>query len=86
MSLAALIILYAKSRSRHILWFAGQLLFLGAAFRFFFRAVCTLPVPGFSMYTEEQTLTLAYAGVCWTVSMVFLLIGIYKLLRVVYQF
>ena len=89
--LAAIVlaVLYWKSRNKHILWFGGQLLFLCLAFYFFFQAVSNLPVPGFSMYTEEQSFAIGRAGVCWAVSMVFMLFGIYKLLRkrdVIYQF
>ena len=81
--------LFLRSRNRALLWFGGQALWLGAAYFFFFRCLNQRPVPGFSMYTEEQSLLLALAGVCWALSMVCMLLGVYRLLRkgaVLYQF
>ena len=85
----ALVGLFLRSRNRALLWFGGQALWLGAAFSFFFRCLTRRPEPGFSMYTEEQSLMLALAGLCWALSMICMLLGVYRLLRkgaVLWQF
>ncbi|HPE16835.1 MAG TPA: hypothetical protein PK597_07760 [Oscillospiraceae bacterium] len=81
--------LYWKSRNRHLLWFCGQAAFLTLAFHFFFSCVTYLPHQGNAMYSEDQTLTIALAGLCWAASMLFMFVGIYRLLKkqdVIYQF
>ena len=72
-----------------ILWFGGQTLFLSGAFWFFFRALCFRYDPQFSMYSEVQSVHIACAGLLWALSMLCMLIGIYRLLRkgpVIHQF
>lgn len=81
--------LFWRSRHRAILWFGGQLICLSGAFWFFFRALCFRYDPQFSMYSEEQSLNIACAGLLWALSMFCMLFGIYRLLRkgpVIHQF
>ena len=87
-SLITLAVLLWKSRHTGILWFGGQTLSLLGAFYFFYRALRFLPGSS-PMYSEDQSVNIALAGVLWAVSMVCMLIGIWKLLKkgpVVYQF
>ena len=63
--------------------------FLSGAFWFFFRALCFRYDPQFSMYSEVQSVHIACAGLLWALSMLCMLIGIYRLLRkgpVIHQF
>ena len=88
-TLSMLVYLFWRSRHRAILWFGGQLITLSGAFWFFFEALCFKPVPGFVMYTEEQTMNIACAGLLWALSMIRMLCGIYRLLKkgpVIHQF
>lgn len=90
-TLLVLIYLFWRSRNQAVLWFGGQTLFLSGAFWFFFRfrALCLRYDPHFSMYSEEQSVHIACAGFLWALSMLCMLIGIYRLLRkgpVIHQF
>ena len=88
-TLLVLIYLFWRSRNQVILWFGGQTLFLSGAFWFFFRALCFRYDPQFSMYSEVQSVHIACAGLLWALSMLCMLIGIYRLLRkgpVIHQF
>ena len=79
-SLAVLIILLIRSRNKNLLFFMAQLAFLALAFY--------LPRDN-SMYTEENSLSIALAGLCWAASMGCMLAGIYRMLKkskVIYQF
>ena len=80
-TLAVLVYLFWRSRHRAILWFGGQLLFLSGAFWFFFQALCFPYDPQFPMYSEEQSINIACAGLLWALSMLCMLFGIYRLLR-----
>lgn len=80
-SALALSLCYFRSHNKHIFWFGGQLLFLAVAFYYFYRCVTYMPSHGNSIYSEEQSLTLALSGVSWTVSMALSLMGVYKLSR-----
>ena len=84
-----LVYLFWRSRHRAILWFGGQLFCLAGAFWFFFRALCSPYDPQFVMYSEEQSVNIACAGLLWALSMFCMLFGIYRLLRkgpVIHQF
>lgn len=72
---------YWKSHDKSIFWFVGQLVFLVFAFGLFYKCVTYLPNQGNSMYSEDQSITLALSGICWAISMVFDLIGIYKMVK-----
>ena len=86
-SLAVLIILLIRSRNKNLLFFMAQLAFLALAFYFFYD-IATLPRDN-SMYTEENSRSIALAGLCWAASMGCMLAGIYRMLKkskVIYQF
>ena len=88
-TLLVLVYLFWRSRHRAILWFGGQLFCLAGAFWFFFRALCSPYDPQFVMYSEEQSVNIACAGLFWALSMFCMLFGIYRLLRkgpVIHQF
>lgn len=74
-----LVMFYLRFRNRRLAWFGGQLGFLALAFYYFYQCVTCLPSPGDSMYSEEQSLTLALSGVCWALSMALCLTGVYRL-------
>ena len=80
-SAIVLVIFLIKSHNRNILWFGGQIVFLSFAFYLFFKCIVYLPNQGDAMYSENQSITLALSGVCWAISMVLNLIGIYKMLK-----
>lgn len=80
-SAGALAGLYWKSRDRNIFWFAGQLIFLAFAFALFYKCITYRPNQGNSMYSEDQSITLALSGICWAISMAFNVIGIYKTVK-----
>lgn len=77
-----LISLYMKARNKGLLWLGGQLIFTSAAFYYFYKAIRYLPNQGNDMYSEIQSLTIAAAGIFWAFSMVCMLIGICKLIRI----
>lgn len=72
---------YLRSHNKHIFWFGGQLVFLSLAFYCFYQCIARLPSHGDSMYSENQSLTLALSGLCWAISMALNLIGVHKILR-----
>lgn len=81
--------LYRKTENRAIVWFIGQLFALSGSFFFFFQALTDLPNQGNCMYSEDQSMRIAIAGLLWAVSMICMLLGIYRLLRkgpVIHQF
>lgn len=71
-------ILFVKTRNRNLIWIVGQLLLLSLAFRFLFQAITNLPDQMNAMYSEDQSLRLALAGVCWATSMALMMIGIIR--------
>lgn len=81
--------LFWKTENRAIIWFIGQLFTLSGSFFFFFQALTYLPNQGNCMYSEDQSMRIVIAGLLWAVSMICMLLGIYRLLRkgpVVHQF
>lgn len=80
-SLVIVVVLYLNSRNKNAFWLIGQIAFLSVSFYYFYRCVTYLPNQGNSMYTEIQTLTMAKAGISWAISMIFMFIGMYKLIR-----
>lgn len=82
LSSAILIWRYVKTRNKHLVWFGGQVLFLIAAFCFFYQCVCNTPDLSFIMYSEEQSVTLTLAGICWAISMLFESVGVWKAVKV----
>jgi hypothetical protein len=73
--------LYLKTRNKHVFWFGGQAAFLAAAFYYFYKAIAYLPNQGNAMYSENQSITIALAGIAWAVSMGFVLLGVFMLVR-----
>lgn len=76
---------YLRSHNKHIFWFGGQIIFLSFAFYCFYQCITYLPNQGDSMYSENQSITLALSGICWAISMVLNLIGIQKILNKPYN-
>lgn len=78
---SVLIWCFARSQNKSIIWFAIQTVFLILSFCFFYKCIINPPDPTFAMYSEEQSITLAYAGVSWLLSVLAELIGICKMTR-----
>lgn len=72
---------YAKSHNKHLVWFGGHILSLSLACYFFYKCITYLPNEGNSMYSEEQSFTLALAGLCWIISMLLEFIGVCKVVK-----
>lgn len=75
-SAAVISLFYIKTRKRSLLWFGGQLVFLSLSFRFFYRAITYLLNQANAMYSEDQSLRLGLAGLCWAISMLLMVAGI----------
>ena len=74
---------YYLSRSRSLLWLYGHMGFNCAAFYFFYECVTHLPNRESVynlMHSENQSMNIGLAGVCWAVGMALLLVGVYRLL------
>lgn len=87
-ALLVLIVLFARSRNRNILFFVGHLAFVSLTFWNLYQTLFLHKTVNPVMLSEECSLLMGLAGVYWAVSMVFLLIGIYRLLKkskVLYQ-
>lgn len=76
LSAGALIYFYLKTRRRSLVWFGGQLVFLSLSFRYLYRALTYLPNQANAMVSEDQSLRLGLAGLCWAISMLLMLAGI----------
>lgn len=79
-SALALTLFYRKTKCNAIRYFALQLASLCAAFYFFYQSLCAQYDPAYSMFSEDQTIRIAFSGVLWAASMIFMLIGLKKLL------
>ena len=79
LSFVALLVLFIRSRNLNLLYFLVQLLFLVLTFTHLFGLI-TL-AGNHPMLTEECSLRVGLAGVCWAFSMLFMFIGIYRLTR-----
>ncbi len=78
-SLLTLVFLFIKYRNLNLLFFVVQLVFLIFTFRWLYYLI---KIPGdHPMYTAESSLSVGLAGVCWAVSMLFMLIGTYRIIR-----
>ena len=75
-SAAVISLFYIKTRKRSLLWFGGQLVFLSLSFRYLYRALTYLPNQANAMVSEDQSLRLGLAGLCWAISMLLMLAGI----------
>ena len=79
-SALALTVFYRKTKCSAIRYFALQLASLCAAFYFFYQSLCAKYDPAYSMFSEDQSFRIAFAGILWAASMIFMLIGLKKLL------
>ena len=80
-SVSLLAVMYFKTRNKAIFWFGGQTAFLSLAFYWFYRCITNLPNEVNVMHTENQSVLIGLAGVSWAISMLLMLVGIYKLTR-----
>ena len=78
---SVLIWCFTRTQNKAIMWFAAQVVFLILSFCFFYECIINPPDPTFAMYSEEQSLTLAYAGVSWILSVLAELVGICKMTK-----
>ena len=80
-TVGVLFLFYLKTRNRGLTWFGGQLVALSLSFYFFYKAVTYLPNQANAMYSEDQSLRLALAGLCWAASMFLMLAGIHRSIK-----
>lgn len=79
LSFVALFVLFIRYRNLNLLFFLVQLLFLILAFRYLFGLITV--ADNHPMLTEECSLRVGLAGICWAFSMLFMFIGIYRITR-----
>ena len=79
--LAALVLFFCfRRRSKRVVpFFVLQGVFTAAAFRFALSALSHRP--GSGMFTESVSLDVGLGGLCWGVSICFMLAGIWRLSR-----
>ena len=79
LSFIALLVLFIRSHNLNLLFFVVQLIFLILTFKYLFGLI-TVP-DNHPMLTEECSLRVGLAGVCWACSMRFMFIGIFRIVR-----
>ena len=72
---------YRTHKCGAIRYFALHLFSLCGAFYFFYQALCAKYDTAYSMFSEDQSIRIVSAGIFWAVSMIFMLIGLKKLLN-----
>jgi hypothetical protein len=77
----SIFLLWRKSRNPGLIWFIPQLALLSLCILFFKKLIDNArPVPAV-MLSEENSLMVAYMGVSWGFSMIFMVIAITKSLK-----
>jgi hypothetical protein len=66
-----------KRKNRSLLWFLGQIAFLGLSFNQFINLIQRKPEISEVMMSENNSLTLGIMGVFWALSMVCMILGIW---------
>lgn len=79
LSFVALVMLFIRCRNVNLLFFLMQLLFLVLTFKWLFGLITV--ADNHPMLTEECSLRVGLAGICWTISTLFMFIGIYRITR-----
>ncbi len=78
---SCIVLLWKKSRNNSLLWFIPQLGMLSICLFLFIRLINTqgtIPAP---MLSEENSLTIGLMAIVWSLSMVFMTIGIITSLK-----
>ena len=79
LSFIALLVLFIRSHNLNLLFFVVQVIFLILTFKNLFGLITVLG--NLPMLTEECSLRVGLAGVCWACSMLFMFIGIFRIVR-----
>ena len=70
------ILLFTKSKNKGLLWFIPQLTMLILCFYFFISLINTHTTVPTAMLSEENSLLIGYLGISWSLSMLFMILGI----------
>lgn len=75
-----IITMLIKYRNKSLLWFAFQLIFISFGFKFVLD-VLNNNVTANDMLSEETSLSIGLSALFWAISMVFMVIGIWRLVH-----
>lgn len=78
---ASIFLLWSKTRNRGLLWFLPQMALLALCLIFFLRLIDNAKSVSAVMLSEENSLMVAYMGISWGFSMIFMVIAITKSLK-----
>lgn len=73
---ASIFFLWNKTKNNGLLWFFPQLVMLSLCLHFFLNLANNQVTAPPVMLSEENSLMVGIIGVCWALSMIFMMIGV----------